>query len=90
MLVLVEVEDRVATVTMNRPEPRNAISAELHGLLDEAITSTLDARDDVGCIVLTEQAGARPSAPAWTSSRWRANCVRCSRNASAVRHSAWG
>ena len=57
MLVLVEVVDRVATVTLNRPEARNAISAELHGQLDDAITS-LDARDDVGCMVLT---GADPA-----------------------------
>jgi len=57
MLVLVEVDDRVATVTLNRPEARNAISAELHGQLDEAITG-LDARDDVGCMVLT---GADPA-----------------------------
>ena len=57
MLVLVEVVDRVATVTLNRPEARNAISAELHGQLDDAITN-LDARDDVGCMVLT---GADPA-----------------------------
>jgi enoyl-CoA hydratase len=57
MLVLVEVDDGVATVTLNRPEARNAISAELHGQLDDAIT-TLDARDDVGCMVLT---GADPA-----------------------------
>ena len=57
MLVIVEVEDRVATVTLNRPESRNAISAELHAQLDEAVT-TLDARDDVGCMVLT---GADPA-----------------------------
>ena len=57
MLVLVEVDDRVATVTLNRPEARNAISAELHAQLDEAITD-LDARDDVGCMVLT---GADPA-----------------------------
>ncbi len=57
MLVLVEVEDRVATVTLNRPEARNAISAELHGQLDDAITG-LDGRDDVGCMVLT---GADPA-----------------------------
>ncbi len=57
MLVLVEVEDRVATVTLNRPESRNAISGELHKELDEAITG-LDARDDVGCMVLT---GADPA-----------------------------
>ena len=56
MLVLVEVDDRVATVTLNRPESRNAISAELHAQLDDAVTG-LDARDDVGCIVLT---GADP------------------------------
>ena len=57
MLVLVEVDDRVATVTLNRPEARNAISAELHAQLDDAVTG-LDARDDVGCIVLT---GADPA-----------------------------
>jgi enoyl-CoA hydratase len=57
MLVLVEVEDRVATVTLNRPEARNAISAELHAQLDETVTG-LDARDDVGCMVLT---GADPA-----------------------------
>ena len=57
MLVLVEVEDRVATVTLNRPESRNAISAELHSQLDDVVTS-LDARDDVGCMVLT---GADPA-----------------------------
>ena len=57
MLVLVEVDDRVATVTLNRPEARNAISGELHALLDETITG-LDARDDIGCIVLT---GADPA-----------------------------
>jgi enoyl-CoA hydratase len=56
-LVLVEVDDRVATVTLNRPEARNAISAELHAQLDETVTG-LDARDDVGCMVLT---GADPA-----------------------------
>jgi enoyl-CoA hydratase len=56
MLVLVEVEDRVATVTLNRPEARNAISAALHADLDRAITD-IDALD-VGCTVLT---GADPA-----------------------------
>ena len=56
-LVLVEVDERVATVTLNRPEARNAISAELHAQLDETVTD-LDARDDVGCLVLT---GADPA-----------------------------
>jgi enoyl-CoA hydratase/carnithine racemase len=57
MLVLVEVEDRVATVTLNRPEARNAISAQLHAELDKAITD-IDDRGDVGCTVLT---GADPA-----------------------------
>ena len=57
MLVLVEVNHRVATVTLNRPEARNAISAELHRQLDGVITD-LDGRDDVGCMVLT---GADPA-----------------------------
>ncbi len=57
MLVLVEVEDGVATVTLNRPEARNALSPALLSELHEAVTS-LDARDDVGCTVLT---GADPA-----------------------------
>jgi len=57
MLVEVEVADRVAIVTLNRPEARNAISVALHRELDETIMA-LDARDDVGCMVLT---GADPA-----------------------------
>ena len=57
MLVLVEVDDRVATVTLNRPEARNAISGELHRELEDAVLD-LDGRDDVGCMVLT---GADPA-----------------------------
>ncbi|MEE2703422.1 MAG: enoyl-CoA hydratase-related protein [Myxococcota bacterium] len=51
------VEERVAILTMNRPERRNALSGEmLAGLalaLNEAETAT-----DVGCIVLTGAGGA--------------------------------
>ena len=57
MLVLVEVDDRVATVTLNRPEARNAIVGRAACATDDAITG-LDARDDVGCMVLT---GADPA-----------------------------
>ncbi len=57
MVVLVEVADRVATVTLNRPEARNAISGELSRELARAVTE-LDQRDDVGCMVLT---GADPA-----------------------------
>ena len=51
------VEDRVAILTMNRPERRNALSGEmLSGLaiaLNEAETAA-----DIGCIVLTGAGGA--------------------------------
>lgn len=57
MLVLVEVQDRVATLTLNRPEARNALSGALLRALHEAITE-LDTREDVGCLVLT---GADPA-----------------------------
>ncbi len=57
LLVLTEVVDGVATVTLNRPEARNALSAELQSQLDDTITE-LDARADVGCMVLT---GADPA-----------------------------
>ena len=57
MLVLVEVADGVGTVTLNRPEARNALSTALMRDLEEAVAE-LDARDDVACMVLT---GADPA-----------------------------
>ena len=56
-LVLVEVDGAVATVTLNRPEARNALSRALR----KAIFTTmreLDQRDDLAAIVLT---GADPA-----------------------------
>lgn len=50
--VLVGVADLVAVVTLNRPERRNAISAELLTRL-RAELAELDARPDVRAIVLT-------------------------------------
>ena len=55
--VLVEVDDLVAMVTLNRPARRNALSANLLARLREALTE-LDARPDVQAIVLT---GADPA-----------------------------
>jgi enoyl-CoA hydratase len=55
--LLVDVAGRVATVTLNRPEARNALDADLLTALPRAITA-LDARADVGAIVLT---GADPA-----------------------------
>jgi enoyl-CoA hydratase len=56
-LVLVEVADAVATVTLNRPEARNALNRELRKALPTALRE-LDERDDVAAIVLT---GADPA-----------------------------
>src|SRR5215218_7275031 len=56
-VVLIEVSDRVAVVTLNRPESRNALNPELTAALPEAIAAC-DARDDVDAIVLT---GADPA-----------------------------
>lgn len=51
-LVLVEVADAVATVTLNRPEARNALNRELRKALPSTLLE-LDGRDDVAAIVLT-------------------------------------
>lgn len=55
--VLLERRDRVAVVTLNDPDRRNALNLDLN---DELITvfDELDADDDVGAIVLT---GAPPA-----------------------------
>jgi 2-(1,2-epoxy-1,2-dihydrophenyl)acetyl-CoA isomerase len=55
--LLAVVEDGVATLTMNRPERRNAMSAAMN----EALARTLaevEVADDVGCVVLTGAGGA--------------------------------
>ena len=54
-MALVEVTrpaDRVAVVTLNRPEKRNALSIELRMELAEAL-SALEADQELGCVVLT-------------------------------------
>jgi enoyl-CoA hydratase len=56
-VVLVEVDDGVATVTLNRPEARNALNRALRRAIPKAIVE-LDQRDDVAAIVLT---GADPA-----------------------------
>lgn len=56
-VVLLEVSDRIATITLNRPERRNAITAELGVLLARTVGDS-EARDDVDAVILT---GADPA-----------------------------
>src|SRR5665811_215670 len=56
-VALIEVVDRVATVTLNRPGARNALSTELIGALSERVGEA-DTRDDVDVLILT---GADPA-----------------------------
>ncbi len=56
-VVLVDVSDRIATITLNRPEARNALNREVRTALPRAVADA-DARDDVDVIILT---GADPA-----------------------------
>ena len=63
-LVLVEFEDGIAWVTMNRPEKRNAMSPALN----EEMRATVEAlASDERCGVFVLPARAIRSRPAWTS-----------------------
>ena len=55
--VLLEVADRIATITLNRPSARNALSSELLRQLPLAMHEA-DSRDDVDVLILT---GADPA-----------------------------
>ena len=55
-VVLYEVADRVATVTLNRPEARNALSGEVRRELPRAMRQA-DESDEVDVVILT---GADP------------------------------
>jgi enoyl-CoA hydratase len=57
MDLLVDVTGGVGTITLHRPEVRNALSPELVESIEEAVRE-LDARDDVAAMVLT---GADPA-----------------------------
>jgi enoyl-CoA hydratase len=56
-LVLVETSERVCTVTLHRPEARNALNTALHRASGAALAAAEDA-DDVDVVVLT---GADPA-----------------------------
>jgi enoyl-CoA hydratase len=51
-VVLLDVSERIATVTLNRPEARNALSSEVLRSLPKVMAEA-DGRDDVDVVVLT-------------------------------------
>jgi enoyl-CoA hydratase len=55
--VLLDVSERIATITLNRPEARNALSSEVLRLLPQLMLDA-DGRDDVDVLILT---GADPA-----------------------------
>ncbi len=55
--VLLDVSERIATITLNRPSARNALSSELLRLLP-TVMHDAEARDDVDVLILT---GADPA-----------------------------
>lgn len=55
--LLASAEDRVLTLTLNRPERRNALSNEMLEALARVLADAERSRD-VGCIVLTGSGGA--------------------------------
>jgi enoyl-CoA hydratase len=50
--IVVEIEDHVATIKLNRPDALNALNSQLLGELTQALQEA-DANDKVRCIVLT-------------------------------------
>jgi 2-(1,2-epoxy-1,2-dihydrophenyl)acetyl-CoA isomerase len=55
--LLAVIGDGVATLTMNRPERRNAMSPEMNESLARVLAA-VEVADDVGCVVLTGAGGA--------------------------------
>jgi enoyl-CoA hydratase len=51
-VVLLDISERIATITMNRPEARNALSSEMLHLLAQTMKDA-DQNDDVDVIILT-------------------------------------
>ena len=51
-VVLLEISERIATITLNRPEARNALSSEVAALLPQ-LMRTADTNDEVDVVILT-------------------------------------
>ena len=51
-VVLLDISERIATITMNRPEARNALSSEMLHLLAQTMKD-VDQNDEVDVIILT-------------------------------------
>ena len=51
-VVLLDISDRIATITLNRPEARNALSSEVLRRMPEAMRIA-EASDDVDVMILT-------------------------------------
>lgn len=57
--ILFDVSDGIATITLNRPEARNALSPEMRVDLDKAMTEIRNrAGDDIRAVILTGAGGA--------------------------------
>ena len=56
-VVLLDVSERIATITLNRPAARNALSTEVLRMLPQLMIEA-DSRDDVDVLILT---GADPA-----------------------------
>ncbi|HAT38897.1 enoyl-CoA hydratase-related protein [Polynucleobacter necessarius] len=50
--ILTEVDGKVATITLNRPEALNALNGQLMEELGEALLA-FDVDDNIGCMILT-------------------------------------
>ncbi|PYG29599.1 enoyl-CoA hydratase [Pelagimonas varians] len=55
--IIVEVEDHVATIKLNRPDALNALNTQLLGELNDALADA-DRNDKVRCIIITGSAKA--------------------------------
>lgn len=66
-ILLIDTDERVRTLTLNRPQSRNALSAALRDRFFAALADA-EADDDIDVVILT--APIRCSAPDWTSRSW--------------------
>jgi enoyl-CoA hydratase len=55
--LLVDIQERVALITLNRPQALNALNGQLINELNQAL-GQLEADPQIGCIVLTGSAKA--------------------------------
>ena len=80
-----QIHNRVATITLNRPDKKNALNPTMVEALDQAVSDAME-NDEIRALVLAARGDVLVRVPIWNRCR---PCNPGPKQSSAKTHSAW-